>query len=105
MLDENSKYSILCLTKNREIIYVGKDFADVLGYERESIKEKRIENILAQKSVGNEFFEPYNQNDGWRTLTLEKANHERIVTKYKVEECVDKTISQIVLFFNFSESK
>lgn len=99
LIDEHSKYSMLCLTKNREIIYVGKSFADALGYEQSFILEHKMELLLAQKSINEDFFTPTLANEGWRTLTLERSDGERVVTKYKVQECVDKSFSEIMLFF------
>jgi two-component system CheB/CheR fusion protein len=100
ILGENTSYAMIAINNTHEISFANENFSKLINISKNEVVNKKITSFVAQKSLDDHFFsEETKDNEGWLAITLQTQQDSRITTKYKVIECVDKSISEKIIFF------
>ncbi|MBN2894287.1 MAG: PAS domain-containing protein [Campylobacterales bacterium] len=107
LIGRSSRHAMLCLDHANTISYANRAALSLLGYRKEALLGTSAATLMPQAlyHAQRELFDQHlADGDGWSSMTLSKADEERLVCKYYVEECVlDPDYERIIFFKAYLE--
>ncbi|MGM0416411.1 MAG: CheR family methyltransferase [Thermodesulfobacteriota bacterium] len=103
IIDDNSRYPVICVAHEGEIVFAGSSFRSALGYDEQDLLAMNIKSLLTEQheAMSRDLFtEGLSDHEGWRPITLVNSEDNRLQAKYRFSKCPDGSHSEFIVFFD-----